>query len=158
MIRLRQLHGAHTGREVEFDDVVVRIGRLPGSDLPFDPHADRDASGLHAELHRTATGYRVVDQDSRNGTWVNGTRVTQHELVIGDEIEFGYGGPRLRVEELAAPTIPGTVPGRGPTHDQVVAANPPQAPSTRSGRGLLVGGVLLVLVALAVTIYAVVSS
>lgn len=157
MIRLRQLHGAHTGREVEFEDVVVRVGRLPGSDLPFDPHADRDASGLHAELHRTPGGYRVVDQNSRNGTWVNGTRVTQHELAVGDEIEFGYGGPRLRVEELAAPTIPGTVPGKGPAHDAIVGAAETSAPAEEGGRGLFIGGMALVLVAVVMVVFAIVS-
>ncbi len=147
MIRLRQLHGAHTGREVEFDDVIIKIGRLPGSDVAFDPHADRDASGLHAELHRTATGYRVVDQKSRNGTWVNGERITQHDLRVGDEIECGFGGPRLRVESMSGTSFPSTVPtGSAPL--ELDAPSQPQENEGPPGRGLLIAGVILTILGL----------
>lgn len=97
-LRLHQTFGAHTGRSYSFDKDVVRVGRMPDCDVSFDPHADLDASGRHAEFRREPTGWTIVDSGSRNGTWVNGQRVDRRVLVQGDEVEFGPGGPRLRVE------------------------------------------------------------
>lgn len=102
MIRFRQLFGAHAGRVIELEQEVVRFGRMPDCEVAFDPHADLDASGRHAEVWRRGSNYVVVDSGSRNGTWVNGARVEEAVLADGDEIEFGLGGPRVRVELVAA--------------------------------------------------------
>jgi hypothetical protein len=108
MIRLRQTFGAHAGRSLEFDSDLVTLGRLPESNVPFDPRADIDASGRHAELRRERGWWVVVDVGSRNGTWVNGQRVERTSLNVGDELEFGRGGPRFVVE--AAQTGTGAAP------------------------------------------------
>lgn len=97
-LRLHQVFGAHTGRSYAFDKDVVRVGRMPDCDVAFDPHADLDASGRHAEFRREGGQWVVVDAASRNGTWINGQRIDRHVLAQGDEVEFGPGGPRLRVE------------------------------------------------------------
>lgn len=97
MIRLQQTFGAHTGRVIEIDREVIRFGRLPDNEVPFDPHADLDASGRHAELRKEGEHWVIVDVGSRNGTLIRGQRVTRHILLDGDEIEFGLGGPRVRV-------------------------------------------------------------
>ncbi len=102
MIRLHQTFGAHAGRVLELDRDVVRLGRLPDNEVCFDAHADLDASGRHAEIRREGGQWVLVDVGSRNGTLVGGRRVTRHALVSGDEIEFGVGGPRIRVELLGA--------------------------------------------------------
>ena len=104
MIRLRQTFGAHAGRSLEFDTHVVTLGRLPESNVPFDPRADIDASGRHAELRRERGWWIVVDVGSRNGTWVNGQRVDRAALNVGDELEFGRGGPRFTVDAAQAGT------------------------------------------------------
>ncbi|MEQ8457147.1 MAG: trypsin-like peptidase domain-containing protein [Sandaracinaceae bacterium] len=106
MIRLHQTFGAHTGRVLELDRDVIRLGRLPDNEVAFDPHADLDASGRHAEIRRESGAWVLVDVGSRNGTLVRGQPVTRHTLTDGDEIEFGVGGPRVRVE------LPGSSPGR----------------------------------------------
>ncbi len=71
---------------------------MPDSDLSFHPEGDLDASGRHAEFRRVAGAWRLVDVGSRNGTFLNGERVKDAPLSDGDELEFGEGGPRLRVE------------------------------------------------------------
>ncbi len=112
MIRLHQTFGVHTGRLYEFAQPSIRIGRMPDSDVAFDAHTDLDASGRHAEIHLTGTGWVLRDQNSRNGTFVNGNRVHEHILVHGDEIEFGPGGPRLRVDlESNSEGSPKTIEG-----------------------------------------------
>ncbi len=72
---------------------------MPDSDVAFDPNVDLDASGRHAEVRREGDTFILTDVGSRNGTFVNGRRLYgPHTLTTGDEIEFGTGGPRMRVE------------------------------------------------------------
>jgi hypothetical protein len=115
MIRLHQTFGAHAGRTLAFDKDVVTLGRLPDSDVPFDPHADIDASGRHAELRREGGRWFVVDVGSRNGTYLDGERIQRAPLESGSVLEFGKGGPRLKVEILRpvgqAAGLPGAVIG-----------------------------------------------
>lgn len=98
MIRLRQTAGADRGRELEFEQDLIRIGRMPDSDVNFDPEVDLDASGRHAEIRNEDGRYLLIDTGSRNGTWLNGQRIKHAALRPGDEIEFGRGGPKLEIE------------------------------------------------------------
>ena len=104
MIRLTQTFGAHAGRVIELEREVVRFGRLPDNEMAFDPHADLDCSGRHAELRREAGQWVIVDVGSRNGTLVAGKRVMRHVLASGEEVEFGLGGPRVRIELVQKPS------------------------------------------------------
>lgn len=118
MLRLHQTFGAHTGRVLDFDRNVIRFGRLPDNEVVFDAHADLDASGRHAEIRREGGQWVLHDVGSRNGTFIAGRRVTRYVLTSGDEIEFGLGGPRIRVEFVAsmgsgATTKPATPLGLG---------------------------------------------
>jgi len=128
-IRLQQTFGAHAGRTREFDQDVVTFGRLPTSDVAFDPHADLDASGSHAEIRREGRVWVLRDVGSRNGTLVGGRPIERHELAQGDEIEFGTGGPRVRVElvEDAAPVGHGTLAATPILAPAPAPAAPPEA-------------------------------
>jgi pSer/pThr/pTyr-binding forkhead associated (FHA) protein len=112
MIQLRQIKGADSGREFEFDRDLVRIGRMPDSDVNFDPEVDLDASGRHAEIRKENGRYLLIDTGSRNGTWLNGQRIKHAALGNGDEIEFGRGGPTLRVESIESRRSGGPSKGR----------------------------------------------
>jgi len=122
MIRLEQTFGAHAGRTLEFEQERVTCGRLPGLDLSFDPNADLDASGRHAEIRRCDEGWVLVDVGSRNGTFVHGRRVSRHVLRDGDEIEFGSSGPRVRVRLAPTPNL--GLPGLAPAGALTAAATP----------------------------------
>jgi len=52
---------------------------------------DGSVSRLHATIHQADGVVRVADLGSRNGTFVNGTRVSDTPVVVqeGDEIRFG---------------------------------------------------------------------
>jgi ABC-type multidrug transport system ATPase subunit len=65
----------------------IAIGRLPDNDVVLD---DLLVSRRHAELHRCAGGWRVVDLASANGTYVNGRRVTEKPLCEGDVVGVGH--------------------------------------------------------------------
>lgn len=100
MIRFRQIKGADSGREFEFTKDLIRIGRMPDSDVNFDPEVDLDASGRHAEIRNEDGRYLLIDTGSRNGTWLNGQRIKHAALNPGDEIELGRGGPKLEIESV----------------------------------------------------------
>ena len=67
-------------------------------------------SGAHAELRHGGGEWRLADLASRNGTFVNGSRVDTPTLLhTGDVISLGETGPRLLVAAVAeglAPTLP----------------------------------------------------
>lgn len=100
MIRISQSKGADAGRELEFDQDLIRIGRMPDSDVNLDPEVDLDASGRHAEIRSEDGRYLLIDTGSRNGTWLNGQRIKHAALSLGDEIELGRGGPKLKVASM----------------------------------------------------------
>jgi serine phosphatase RsbU (regulator of sigma subunit) len=65
----------------------VTIGRASSNDIVL---SDQFSSGCHAVVRPTERGYALVDQGSKNGTFVNGRRVAgEIELVRGDEILVG---------------------------------------------------------------------
>jgi pSer/pThr/pTyr-binding forkhead associated (FHA) protein len=54
-------------------------------------------SKLHAQITRSADKLHVRDLDSANGTWVNGTRVSEASLVDGDLLAFADESYRVSV-------------------------------------------------------------
>ena len=76
---------------------MLRIGRAPDNDVVV---PDPGVSQYHAELRHEAGGYRLVDLDSRNGTFVNGEPVTDAVLSEGDIVSFGSSAFRLAGHEL----------------------------------------------------------
>ena len=77
---------------------VMRIGRGSDNDIVV---ADLNVSEQHAELRVTETGLvQVTDLGSANGTFVNGTRVSQADLSDEDIITIGHTTFRLVGGEL----------------------------------------------------------
>jgi len=64
----------------------VTIGRDPGNQVILE---DLCASGRHARIERKADGFMIRDLRSRNGTFINGTRVYEALLNDGDCIRIG---------------------------------------------------------------------
>src|SRR5215217_1712053 len=64
----------------------VRVGRADDNDLVL---ADPEVSRHHARLEPNGQGWRAIDLDSTNGTWVNGVRLNAAAIVAGDEVAFG---------------------------------------------------------------------
>jgi S1-C subfamily serine protease len=97
-LELRVMTGARAGARERFEKSVVSIGRHPLSDLRFDPQQDLDVSTRHAELRGVEGVWTLHDQQSTNGTFVNGERVDGSRAVRhGDQITFGANGPLVEV-------------------------------------------------------------
>jgi phosphoserine phosphatase RsbU/P len=76
------------------------VGRLADSDLLLE---DNFVSRKHAEIQYESGSFYVVDQDSKHGTYVNGTRIKRQKLSANDAIHFGtLDGPLLRFGVRAA--------------------------------------------------------
>ncbi|WP_245548129.1 ATP-binding cassette domain-containing protein [Nocardia pneumoniae] len=89
---------AHPGAVVRITSGTLRIGRAADNDIVV---PDLMVSRHHAELRVTDAGrYRIVDLDSHNGTYVNGSRVDSVELSDSDLIGMGHTTFRLVGDEL----------------------------------------------------------
>lgn len=81
--RLVEVHGS-TIIDLEKDQIL--IGRREGCDIVL---KHPGVSAHHCQLHRSADGkWYVKDVGSKNGTFVNGVRVSETEIAIGDELWF----------------------------------------------------------------------
>jgi serine protease Do len=80
----------------------LTIGREPGATILFDPVRDDAVSRKHAVI-RVELGdppaFKLTDLGSNNGTFLNGERIAaETELLPGDTIELGVGGPKFRFD------------------------------------------------------------
>jgi len=82
MPTLRVARGRSTADEFPFDKELL-IGRAEECHVRV---FDEAASRRHAAIRRDGTDWVVEDLGSRNGTFVNGVRVTRQRLRTGDEI------------------------------------------------------------------------
>ena len=89
-----------TGERTHLNNEVTTIGRMTTCDVTL---SDSQSSRLHAEIHKTAEGYELVDKGSTNGTRVNGKGITNHSLVVGDEIQFGTTNFVFQADDLVGP-------------------------------------------------------
>ncbi|MBI2195003.1 MAG: FHA domain-containing protein [Planctomycetes bacterium] len=120
-------HG-HKSRAIRVtEEHPVRIGR---GDPTLEIRVNHiSMSRVHARIEKRQDGWYVLDLDSRNGTVVNGKRITEIRLKSGDEITFGKmqavfypatgavpmresacnkgGGEKARLQEAAALESPG---------------------------------------------------
>jgi hypothetical protein len=71
------------------------LGRHKNNDIVV---TDPRVSSFHARIDKTASGCSLSDLGSRNGTWVNGKKADQADLVSGDEIRLGSARLLYRVE------------------------------------------------------------
>jgi len=99
------------------------VGRAVTSDVPiYDPTISRK----HAEITATASGVRVRDLGSSNGTFLNGASITEAEAGPNDHITFGKVA--FRVTEAAPPPQPRP---RSSQHAADLTQRPPGATIVR---------------------------
>jgi hypothetical protein len=70
----------------------IVLGRSSGCQLVL---SDDTVSRRHAELRLVDGHWHLRDLGSSNGTWVNGRRVVEAEVVPGDEVQLGACRLRL---------------------------------------------------------------
>jgi hypothetical protein len=86
-VYLKILQGAGTGQVLPVPNAQpVTLGRSAGASYAFD---DPLLSRRHCAVECRGTLVRIVDLQSRNGTFVNGQRVGAQLLNLGDRIKIG---------------------------------------------------------------------
>lgn len=95
--------GIGKGHEFRLSQKIVKFGRDPHlSEYTLD---DKFVSGLHFSIHREQTQFYVVDEHSRNGTFVNGTRISTGKRVsLPPEAIIEVGQTRLQFRYLSNKT------------------------------------------------------
>jgi len=134
------LSGARAGQVEAFGKTYIGLGRHPLSDVRFDAERDLDVSSRHAAIIRKAEGFVLQDLGSRNGTFLNGKRITADTpLQDGDVIAFGATGPALEFHALDRESgdAPATAAAEGmavraSTPREVIRASSPSGPPPRS--------------------------
>jgi pSer/pThr/pTyr-binding forkhead associated (FHA) protein len=104
VVILEAVSGPALGRRIEVcGGKIVRIGRTGNSDYPI--AEDGYLSGLHFAVECDGTLCRIRDLGSSNGTFVNGSRVTEQVVQQGDSVVAGGSAFLIHVDLL--PTITG---------------------------------------------------
>lgn len=78
-------------------DQVLVFGRSSSADVKLD---DGKVSGKHCHVFLNKEKLEVVDLDSKNGIFLNGIRIEQSEIFLGDEVRLG--DTIISIEEKSA--------------------------------------------------------
>ena len=90
--------GTLAGQTFELETGFLTVGRGETCSIRFDPMSERIASKQHAFIEAKADGFYIRDNQSTNGTLVNGQRIESARLNSGDQIQFGTNGVTATVQ------------------------------------------------------------
>ena len=105
--------GSEDASVIPLEQATHVIGKLPDADIPLDnPFVSR----RHAQILIDQGRFKISDLGSKNGTYVNGLRLTTEPrwLNSGDRIELGRDQVLLRFQ---AATTTLTLPAAGSKHE-----------------------------------------
>lgn len=97
-----QVNEAGEERLVEYSGAgELRIGRAPDCDIPL---KTKRASRHHASIFFEDGKFFLADQESKNGTFLNGVKIARQELRAGDVIQIDCA--QIAFGDAAAPAPP----------------------------------------------------
>ncbi len=89
MTQLFVLSGPDKGRKFAIKDEGTYVGRSPKNDIQLQ---DRTVSRRHLKIIKRENGYSIVDLETQNGTYYEGSFVDRHvELPIEEEVPIAIG-------------------------------------------------------------------
>jgi len=123
MLHLRIISGSERGRTIPLDqaNLPVRIGRDGQNTVTLEHSA---ISRFHCQITGESEGYYVEDQDSTNGTFLNGRRITRERLRPGDEVIVANVGMVVEAQPISIHATP------SPLGVKVSIETQPGAPSS----------------------------
>ncbi len=89
------LSGSRRGKVETLAEEIIKIGSGEECNFLFDPQRDPQVASFHAEIRFENCEYILSDRGQ--GTFVNNRMVPEIILQDGDIIEFGEGGPKVRL-------------------------------------------------------------
>lgn len=106
---IKHISGSKTNQVEEFDfsKPELTIGRAAGSSIQFDPEQEVIVSREHGKIVKDSNDplkFTIVDNNSRNGIFVNKTRVKGTMAVTpGDTVQLGNNGPAFTFDIYPRP-------------------------------------------------------
>ncbi|HEY8562722.1 MAG TPA: PrsW family glutamic-type intramembrane protease [Pyrinomonadaceae bacterium] len=96
--------GSLAGRRFEMTEGFLTIGRGERCNIRFDPLSERIASKEHCYIEAKPDGFYLSDNQSTNGTLLNGEKIGSVKLRSGDRVQFGKNGSTatVQIEETAS--------------------------------------------------------
>jgi pSer/pThr/pTyr-binding forkhead associated (FHA) protein len=91
-------NGVDKGKRFRITRPLFHVGRGAHNDAVL---ADKSVSSTHAKLQRRGSDWYVADAESRNGTYVDGDRVSDERKLPG-ACEIRFGGVKALFRPLAA--------------------------------------------------------
>ncbi|MDA8141395.1 MAG: FHA domain-containing protein [Desulfobacteraceae bacterium] len=132
-VQLVHLQGPSKGEIQDLGDSEIRIGRHPDCQVNF-PKDLTTLSRVHARIIREGNRFKLIDQ-STNGTFVNGQRVTEAYLKDGDVLMFSDGGPKVSFLTQTSTAAPVSSKPAPPTARPEPAASPAFQARATTGLG-----------------------
>jgi two-component system, NtrC family, sensor kinase len=80
------IRGIDQGIRFELEGTIFQVGRDSSNTIQLH---DSEVSRHHAEIRCHDGEFVISDLNSSNGTYVNGTRIEQHTLESGDQVQAG---------------------------------------------------------------------
>jgi protease PrsW len=107
-LRLTVNSGSLAGRAYELESGFLTIGRGENCTVRLDPRTERIASKQHAFIEAKSSGFFLSDNNSLNGTLVNGQKIQRVQISSGDKIQFGRNGvdATVQIQDSAAHVDP----------------------------------------------------
>lgn len=97
-LRLKPLQVAGFQEPLDLVEGKLTIGRAEGNDVVLRAETFPSVSSTHLRIQQGEQGRLVVrDLGSKNGTLVNGERIEERQLAVGDVVQLGAIGPRFVV-------------------------------------------------------------
>ena len=78
-----------SGRQTDTASVVPKTTSIPARSLRCGCD-EAKVSPKSQRVRPSGSGFVLVDLNSTNGSYVNRQRISQHQLVDGDELGFGH--------------------------------------------------------------------
>lgn len=100
------------GEAREFECEEIRFGRDPEFEFVASGDNRKVVSAFHARILFREESWFVEDNESRNGTFLDGARVasgTPARLATGATVRLGTTGPSYRIEAIAKQRVSMTI-------------------------------------------------
>jgi pSer/pThr/pTyr-binding forkhead associated (FHA) protein len=101
--KLTITNGEMKGKEFILSQPVIRVGTKKENELVV---KDETMSRTHFEIHQSKEGYILKDQDSLNGTFINGVRVKEGFLTAGAVVRAGKTEMKFSPQDETFDIIP----------------------------------------------------
>ena len=137
MVKLRLV--PPLGKPIEIDKDSALIGRELTCDVVLN---DGSVSRRHAKIERIEGAFKITDQGSANGTFLDSQRITGSFLKNGQELRLGGMVYRVEVDEPATPDLTQTVAAPAASSDRTVMHDPltpPPSPSRSAAASTATG-------------------